>query len=261
MTKQPTYDVSIKRVLERLRVQKSPDVQLVEDSACFARLWRDETGTCPNDGDRGPPCAVRRECEVAWVEANSSTLKSSARSHPRKTGRRRNVVPAGRKLWGEGKYERTGYINSGRPVDQALDQFLAALGNPPKLPPKWGRKTNFLEKWGHLGRITMVQQQSYTTIFGDGHPALRLWTNAAHCMLVDMPDELVLPIQRVRGVSPKDVWPIPDSLHKKLAPCIWRFSLSFSQGIPVHVLRALAVLLHERYKMTSVTNPVSNSNA
>lgn len=225
---------------------------LIEKTECFAVLWKDDVGICPNDGKNGELCEIRSQCQQAWDEAQvrvrvaeevekvspeiveqvrvteEKAQRKKARRKPRDKRSLRHQEETTRGKWkGTGKYQRLGYQNLGRPVDHALVALIDALGKPKVLPKMWN-PVDFKTKYGELGRIVLSQTVSYTSVICDGHTVLRFWTNAGGCAIIDIVPELVSPIGSIKGVG--KVTAIPDGSKKKLRPCTHRFLLPFGSS-------------------------------
>lgn len=232
-----------------------PDLaELIDQTPCFAKLWKDEAGVCPETG-----CDIRLQCQNAWEEAQVLVQIKPAQTHSVsppvvKKKRRKRVVTIKtveekkRGKWkGSGKYQRLGYQSADRPVDRMLTLFLDAMGNPNKLPQYWSYK-GFTEKYKQLGRLVLSQTASYTSVIVDGHSILRFWTNAGNCAIIDIVPELAKAVSSIKGMPA--LTEIPEGVRAKSKPCTHRFELTFRYPVCEGILKTIGAMLQMAYRNT-----------
>ncbi len=228
---------------------------LIAKSTCFGHLWQDNTGPCPE----APHCDIAQQCERVYLQvrepkpvvppepapaARPPTLSDPGAPKPRRRGRPPKVL---RGKWKDtGKYQRLGYQNVGRPVDQALAHFIQALGSPAALPKVWS-PIHFEKKYAALGRLVISQTASYTSVIIDGNTVVRFWTNAGNCALIDVVPELFKVVQTIKGTG--SVYQVPAGCEKKLRPCSHRFELTFGASLCEDVLTMLAGVVKMAYRV------------
>lgn len=205
-------------IIQRMCEHMNPDLaELAKGTECFGHLWEDSEGICPEAQD----CLVATYCKAVFMEA--AKTESSTQEHyappevddeeeepeeeievpsiaqpgalkPVEKNRRKKkpkTKPIQRGVYKDTpKYERHGYFDMGRPVDQSIRRFVHELNYPFELPKTWSRRT-MLDNWGDQGKVLLAKTASYHTIFVDGNAAVRVWTSAAGYAIVDLSHILV----------------------------------------------------------------------
>jgi hypothetical protein len=244
-------------IVELLKRQMRLELQrLTDEQACFGD-WMADNEACPEAAD----CDLSSFCKQAWqmasVEAGISAkpppppepepelaeaiVSEFAQGDPKARAALRAQESAKRtkrhKYAGQEKYTRTGYDPAGtRNVDKCVAAFVAALGNPDKLPRIWNRgevkqelaKTDFL---------VISATKSYHAVMWQGTVIARFWTNAAKHGLVDLVTELIVPVKSYittvkwkdegKKTKPPITMPVkcPANSWMKLRPCTHRVTV------------------------------------
>jgi hypothetical protein len=223
-------DVPVEFVPFILKVLPTLDPSLakqVPGSSCFGHMWTDEEGTCPEE-----ECNLRAHCETLYnevrfpqtvitpkkVAAPPTPVPAPTVGTPAAANRSlAATTPKRGKYKGTGKYERWGYHDLGRPVDQMIRMLVVALGEPKELPKNWS-PVHFERGLYKDHRITIARTASYHTFLVDGKTALRFWTNAAGNAIVDLSAAMVIAVKQA-GIDVMDISP---AMQRKLAPCTGR---------------------------------------
>jgi hypothetical protein len=230
----------------------------IKQSECFASMWQDESGVCPE-----VQCNLRAACQEAYNAVHDPAVAVAAQPAkpvvaPKATKKlfggdkvkRRglgNITDKKRNKWqGTGKYQRQGYVSMGRPVDQALGHLIEGLGNPTILPKGW-HHTQFDEHYKKLGRLLLSQTSSYTSVMVDGRVLLRFWTNAGGCAIVDFAPDIHAIVTAFKPLG--RAVPVPDGSRKKLAPCEYRSQLNLGATTHKEMLTLLGAQIRMAYKL------------
>ena len=216
----------------------------LEITPCFVLVWKDDDG---NECD-AKKCSLYSHCQHGWnmwqVEKAESvrpvipveekvpqTQLLVPEIEPQSKKRRRN------KYRGSLKYSRTGYIPGQRFCDELLAVFMAELPSLPVLPKKWGKSGIGHVK--HLGRVTLAATKSYHAIYIDFIPYVRIWTDSANSLRVDIVAELMVELSRMSdnlGATPEGTLhltkpvPTPEKSWEKYMPCTHVVRIRTKQG-------------------------------
>jgi hypothetical protein len=82
------------------------------------------------------------------------------------------------------RWTRIGWFDQGRPCDAVVKRATSVLPGK-KLPPRW--RTDKIE----FDTIMWAATASYHTLYINGYPVLRIWTNTQTVMRLDMKDSLL----------------------------------------------------------------------
>jgi hypothetical protein len=148
--------------------------------------------------------ATEPDPEPELVGASIST--PGALAPPKKKGRKSKKKPAANrpfvtpkkgKYKGTGKYERHGYYDMGRPVDESIRRFVHELGYPFELPKNWSW-AKLAVNFGDKGRVLLAKTTSYHAVIIDNRVVCRAWTNAAGYSIVDLSELLVAKLKTLK---------------------------------------------------------------
>jgi hypothetical protein len=189
-------------------------VKAIDSIDCFAVLWHDETGICPEIG-----CVLRNQCQKTYERAVKGCFENDFKPSltPIKEKPYVPTVPAPI-LRKHKKHEKKGYTSEGRQTDILVQTLLYSLGNPPELPVNWSYK-KYKEKHNELGILTISPTTSFHSFLVDGTIICRFWTNASNLSLVDLSSSLISKVQE-SGFS---TVPVPPNSYKKIKPCTGRW--------------------------------------
>lgn len=181
--------------------------ELIEDSKCFARLWREEDESVCDELE----CDLRDLCQTTWnsikggYTAPQEGLGTPARV--RQLGKKKKKGRPGKpKYQNSGRYQRTPYVSTGRPVDLVAREIYEFLGMPSHLPPSWyygASKTQaqvneakelFVSKFG--SGLFVIERASYIHYMLNGEHLMRFWVNAAGGGWMDLNRDLARTVMR-----------------------------------------------------------------
>lgn len=251
---QPHYP----EVVELLKRDMALELQeLTDDTTCFGHAWIDSDGECPEAGE----CALASFCKQAWKMVQVSRGRSAmappqiqtisepipkpppkpdnpyVAAHKGSIAKPSKARPLGRpknqernKYANSTKFERKGYTDMGRKVDELVAVFVEGIGDPPHLPLIWNAK-NFDEKYSDLGPVVLSAARNFHTVHYEGIKVLRFWTNAAKHAIVDLTPTLLADVAAVAKTLGEDKYgnpqmepptKVPTKSWDKLRPCTHR---------------------------------------
>ncbi len=229
---QPDYVLTVGNVKMMMPSSYRP---YVDQTSCFAWLWKDEHGECDQYD-----CHLRTYCQQAWqlvqleksgYQQTSPLQVQNVADYAETRALSKNGTRKRRKHKGTDLYKRRGYVPTGREVDNLLGIFVKALGpnvvvvDPVSSGVKWSKAQSA------VGQVVIKLTTSYHAVIVNGIIVCRLWTNTPSRVNVDIAPELVgLVVQMyqqlgggVFGIKYDTPEPIPSGLLKKLKPCTHRF--------------------------------------
>jgi hypothetical protein len=118
------------------------------------------------------------------------------------------------------KYERNGYLEQGRPVDEIISTVTEMLPGP-ELPARWSYKDkeSFLSTHGDSDQILWSRTKSYHLLMVHGDHTARFWTDSPKSCIVDVHDMIAklvrLPVEKA-----------PASVYRKTKPFTQRVTIS-----------------------------------
>ena len=234
---QPRYKKHVEDMKRRLPVVEQRNQ--IDETPCFAWLWRDDSGECPETA-----CALRPFCQQTWNQAQvaaipqkevetiseifSKPIDSKPRSRvlkapaPKRRGRYKN----------SSKYDRTGYKDESRPVDRYSEVFFKALGNPSIVSGPYTVAGDVRHT------IAVKQTKSYHAFIHNGVVHARMWMNTPKRATVDLVAELVTPVvnalQKLKsGEDYHKPTKIPEGSWLKVRPCTYRVALLSEEAAEV----------------------------
>lgn len=228
----------------------------VDETPCFAWLWKDENGECDQ-----MECSLRSYCQQAWqlsqVAKGQSTERAPLIQDWGSMAVERSLTKFGnpkRHIHKKtGLYKRKGYSSSGRKVDLLIRAFTDALGtNVNVVDPVDGKKWS--KASSALGRVVLKRTASYHALIVDGVIISRLWTNTPSRLNIDIVPELVSSVvmfatmtndiyfRLKKNTQASNPTAVPEKLKIKLYPCTHRFYTTNSA-----VASDYATLLRETY--------------
>lgn len=187
--------------------------ELIRGSECFARLWRDEDDSVCDELD----CDLRNLCQATWNSVKGGYISPheslGAPAQVRQLGKKKKGHPpkTAKRIIG-GRYSRTPYVSTGRPVDRIAREIYEFLKTPSHLPNAWSygasktqaqineAQEQFISKFG--SGLFVIERASYIHYMLNGEHLMRFWVNAARGGWMDLCSDLARTVMRFGRMDP-----------------------------------------------------------
>lgn len=213
-------DAKHRPVVERLKKSLAQHLHDVIDSTeCFSHAYFAEElgGVCEFQD-----CPIRSYCKQSWQLSQIQTSQNAPTTEAFKRGigsksraRKLKVQRTNRGKYKDStKFDRLGYVDQGRPVDQICSAFVRGIGEYQDAKRGWSSSDR------HRDGVFLKRTASYHALIIGGAIVARLWTDTPRKGKIDVVAETVA---HVREAAPHiEVTRIPDGSWQKTKPCTFR---------------------------------------